>query len=85
MQVFEVSETGVWRVSGKDRPNSQTLCQTLVRHLAKKANKNKEMKVSDKVSEGVCQLSNCHCLSGGVSLGRARPDTPDTNGKGEAK
>ena len=82
---FEVSETGVWRVSGKGNPNSQTDTQTVIRHLLINGNENKAMQVSDEVSEGVCHPLNCHCLSGGVSLGRATPDTPDESGKGGRK
>jgi len=73
----QVSETGVWSLSGNHTQNSQTDTQTPVRHLPLFSNENSGLEVSDKVSDTVCQPLNCHCLSGGVSLGRAKPDTPD--------
>jgi hypothetical protein len=83
MRAFEVSETGVWRLSFSARIFGQTLRQTPFRHLPKKDNKNNTKAVSDKVSDAVCLLSDVCCLSGGVSLGRATSDTPDTRAKKE--
>lgn len=74
----KVSETGVWGLSEKTNGFSQTLRQTPFRHLLKNPHKTKMLCVSDVVSDTVCHPSNCHCLSGGVSLGRASPDTRQT-------
>jgi len=67
--------SGVWWVSGKTKQNDQTDGQTPTRHLPKNASNNSNIKVSGLVSGGVWSTPKCHCLSGGVSLGRARPDT----------
>jgi len=85
MQGFEVSENGCLTLSENSAIFCQTDSQTPFRHLSEKTNKSNALEVSDEVSDGVCHLSNCHCLSGGVSLGRAKPDTPETEVKNEAK
>ena len=75
MQVFEVSGRGVWWVSENGSKFYQTLDQTPTRHLVKKDNVSSVIRCLVKCLVGVWKGSKCHCLSGGVSLGRARPDT----------
>lgn len=75
MQAFELSENAVWSVRQQTPEISQTVAQTVVRQFSENTNKNGVLKVSDKVSDTVCNPLKCHCLSGCVSVGRASPDT----------
>jgi hypothetical protein len=75
MQVTELSETGVWRLSEIGSIFCQTPDQTAVRHSPFFAKENRNIRLSDKVSGTVWMLPKCYCLTGGVSLGRASPDT----------
>lgn len=75
MQAFEVSGFAVRRVSGNGLKFRRTNSRTATGHFAKFYNENKEMKLSGALSGAVRLVANARCLSGGVSLGRARPDT----------
>lgn len=75
MQAFEVSGFAVRWVSGNVLKFCRTDSRTVAGHLAFFANKYNNMKLSGQLSGAVRRVANARCLSGGVSLGRARPDT----------
>lgn len=74
MQAFEVSGFAVRRVSGNGLKFCRTVDRTATGHFAFSCNKNNNIKLSGQVSGTVRRVANARCLSGGVSLGRARPD-----------
>ena len=78
MQASEVSGFAVRRLSGNGAKFRRTLGRTVAGQLSIFFIKNSHIKLSGQVSGTVRLVANVRCLSGGVSLGHAAPDTrPD--------
>lgn len=78
MQGFERAAVCLKRLSDAFAKMASSFARRPVRHFQTDAGKSIKKQcsfLSDKVSEPVWTPSKCHCLTGGVSLGRASPDT----------
>lgn len=80
MQGFEVSGFAVRRPFENWPDKRRTKHRTVTGHFSENANENNYIRVSGQLSGTVRQVANVRCLSGGVSLGRATPDTRTVRG-----
>lgn len=85
MQGFEVSGLPVRWPSESGLKYCRTDSRTAAGHIQIKDNENSHVVLSGCLSGAVRWGVKSRCLSGCVSLGRARPDTPDKSSKGGEK
>lgn len=85
MQASEVSGFAVRCLSGNAAVRCRTNSRTLSGQLSLNRNKTRGLLLSGRVSGAVRLYPIARCLSGCVSLGRARPDTRTDKTKKEVK